>query len=214
MRVTVRTVRPDEITVWQETSARHLPGPGAPETMLTIRDVTARKVLEEELATFARTDGLTGLANRRALTEALDKACGSEVTPTLLMVDVDRFKLYNARFGHQAGDECLFLVAAALDALASRHGALAARYGGEEFAVVTAQAAMPAAELADRLHRAVSTAPVPTDAGLLPVTISVGLAGPGDGDRDLRLPMARADAALNQAKQTGRDRGCVAPDAF
>jgi diguanylate cyclase (GGDEF)-like protein len=70
---------------------------------------------------------------------------------------------------------------------------------------------MPAVELAGRLHLAVSGHPVPTDAGLLPVTISVGLAGTDRGDQDLRQLMARADAALYQAKQTGRDRVSVAP---
>jgi diguanylate cyclase (GGDEF)-like protein len=87
-------------------------------------------------------------------------------------------------------------------------GDVLGRYGGEEFAVVTPEVAMPATELAGRLHRAVSGYPVPTDAGPLPVTISVGLAG---GDGDLRHLLARADAALYQAKQAGRNRVRIAP---
>jgi diguanylate cyclase (GGDEF)-like protein len=126
------------------------------------------------------------------------------------MVDIDHFKRINDTYGHPVGDEVIRTVARRLrDTVVE--GDVLGRYGGEEFAVVTTQATMPAVELAERLHRAVSGSPVTTDAGLLPVTISVGLAGPGDGDRDLRQLMARADAALYQAKQTGRDRVCVAP---
>jgi diguanylate cyclase (GGDEF)-like protein len=84
------------------------------------------------------------------------------------------------------------------------------RYGGEEFAVVTPRSATIATELAERLHRVVSGDPVPTSAGPLPVTISVGLASLDLGEQDLRQLLARADGALYEAKQTGRDRVCTA----
>jgi diguanylate cyclase (GGDEF)-like protein len=79
------------------------------------------------------------------------------------------------------------------------------RYGGEEFAVVTPQPPTPATDLAARLHRVVSGEPVPTAVGLLPVTISVGVACSA-ADPDLRQLLTQADHALYEAKQTGRDR--------
>jgi diguanylate cyclase (GGDEF)-like protein len=167
--------------------------------------------LFSQVRRMATLDGLTGLFNRNHFfSEAERQLDAARRQVAAIMVDIDHFKRINDTYGHPVGDEVIRTVARRLrDAVGE--GDVLGRYGGEEFAVVTAQAALPAAELAGRLHRAVSGNAVPTEAGLLPVTISVGLAGPGDGDRDLRQLMARADAALYQAKQTGRDRVCVAP---
>jgi diguanylate cyclase (GGDEF)-like protein len=167
--------------------------------------------LFSQVRKMATVDGLTGLFNRNHFFgEAERQLSLARRQVAAIMVDIDHFKRINDTYGHPIGDEVIRTVARRLRETVVE-GDVLGRYGGEEFAVVTAQASMPAVELAERLHRAVSGTPVTTDAGLLPVTISVGLAGPGDGDRDLRQLLARADAALYQAKQTGRNRVCVAP---
>jgi diguanylate cyclase (GGDEF)-like protein len=167
--------------------------------------------LFSQVRRMATLDGLTGLFNRNHFfSEAERQLNAARRQVAAIMVDIDHFKRINDTYGHPVGDEVIRTVARRLSETVGE-GDVLGRYGGEEFAVVTAQDSLPAVELAGRLHRAVSGNAVATEAGLLPVTISVGLAGPGDGDRDLRQLMARADAALYQAKQTGRDRVCVAP---
>jgi diguanylate cyclase (GGDEF)-like protein len=167
--------------------------------------------LFSQVRMMATLDGLTGLFNRNHFFgEAERQMSADRRHVAAIMVDIDHFKRINDTYGHPVGDEVIRTVARRLRENVAE-GDVLGRYGGEEFAVVTAQSSMPAAELAERLHRAVSGRPVQTEAGALPVTISVGVAGPGDGDRDLRQLLARADAALYQAKQTGRDRVCVAP---
>jgi diguanylate cyclase (GGDEF)-like protein len=84
------------------------------------------------------------------------------------------------------------------------------RYGGEEFAVVTPETGGPATQLAERLREVVCREPVPTEVGPLPVTISVGMAHHDDGGQHLRELLARADAALYEAKQNGRNRVAIA----
>jgi diguanylate cyclase (GGDEF)-like protein len=167
--------------------------------------------LFSQVRAMATLDGLTGLFNRNHFFEEAERqVSAARRQVAAIMVDIDHFKRINDTYGHPIGDEVIRTVARRLRETVAE-GDVLGRYGGEEFSVVSAQAEMPAAELAERLHRAVSGRPISTDAGQLPVTISVGLAGPGAGDRDLRQLLARADAALYQAKQTGRDRVCAAP---
>jgi diguanylate cyclase (GGDEF)-like protein len=162
-----------------------------------------------ELATI---DGLTGLFNRNHFfTEAgrqvgLARRHGSPVAA--IMVDIDHFKRINDTYGHPVGDEVIREVAGRL-ADAVGDGGVLGRYGGEEFAVVTARPGTSAVELAHRLHAAVSGEPVYTAVGLLPVTISVGLADRHD-DQDLPQLLTQADHALYEAKHAGRDRVHIA----
>jgi diguanylate cyclase (GGDEF)-like protein len=164
----------------------------------------------QELATI---DGLTGLYNRThffAEAERQVRLARQHRAPVAaIMVDIDHFKRINDTYGHPVGDEVIREVAGRLREVLG-DGDVLGRYGGEEFAVVTAQAATSAAELAHRLHRTVSGEPVQTAVGPLPVTISVGLAYRPD-DQDLPQLLTHADGALYQAKRTGRDRVCVAP---
>lgn len=105
-----------------------------------VRDMTEQKDLQDRLASLATTDGLTGLANRRAFDERLAdewaRARRDGTQLSLLLIDVDHFKKFNDHYGHLAGDACLRALGRILSAQARRTADLAARYGGEEFAVL------------------------------------------------------------------------------
>lgn len=161
--------------------------------------------LQAEIERMASTDALTGLANRRAFSEALDRELAVAVRRGepcgLIVLDVDHFKLVNDRHGHQTGDEVLEEVAWALGR-AGRETDIVARYGGEEFAVILPACKAPEAmAVAERLRAAVAGAPCP-----VPVTISAGVAVfPVDG-ADASALVRSADTALYKAKRQGRDR--------
>ena len=167
-----------------------------------------------KLATLSITDGLTGLSNRRHFDDVLRAECARATRVgqplAVIMLDVDYFKLFNDRHGHQAGDACLVRVAQALAAGMRRAGDLTARYGGEEFSIVLPNTgADEARQIGAALRRAIE------DLGIVhastqarQVTISVGIAvqsAPGAADPDALLRLA--DAALYQAKDAGRN--CV-----
>lgn len=165
------------------------------------------------LAALSTTDALTGIANRRRFDEVLDaewrRARRSNARLILSMIDVDHFKAYNDRYGHQAGDQCLMAVGRALAAAAHRAGDLAARYGGEEFALILAPSSPEeAVAFAESLRKAVESLGLPHDGSPLGVlTISVGVAAmvpdDGNGPQDL---LRLADSALYRAKERGRNR--------
>lgn len=159
----------------------------------------------ERLRTDADTDILTGLANRRAFDEAITSLLQGhrehDTVFSLLMLDLDKFKSYNDAFGHLAGDEVLRITGHLLGA-AVRPADLAARYGGEEFALLLSGTdAVSAGEVAARVLKAFRTFAWPHRA----VTISIGVAQSAAGD-DAAALIERADAALYEAKNTGRDR--------
>ena len=175
------------------------------------REVTRSLALLDRAALYdqAVRDGLTGLHNRFYLDDVLPKMLAGhdrDRSPlSVLMVDVDHFKLVNDRHGHLVGDAVLRDVATALDQM-SRTGDLTIRYGGEEFLVVLAGSCAAAAEvLADRLREAVAA----TRGDLPPVTVSVGVAEHQATESTEHL-LRRADEALYDAKGAGRDRVCVA----
>ena len=122
------------------------------------------------------------------------------------MLDVDHFKRINDTYGHPVGDEVIRVVAARLRD-AARDSDVLGRYGGEEFALVTPEtgAAADAARRAAARDVGVRDR-CDTAAGPLPVTISVGMAHMDGGEQDLGQLLARADAALYDAKQNGRNR--------
>jgi diguanylate cyclase (GGDEF)-like protein len=170
--------------------------------------------LFSQVRQMATVDGLTGLYNRNHFFAEADRRLriarreGQQIAA--VMVDIDHFKRINDTYGHPVGDEVIRVVAGRLrDAV--RDSDVLGRYGGEEFALVTPQTGASAVELAERLRQVVSADPVPTAAGPLPVTISVGLADRSGGEQDLRQLLARADEALYEAKQAGRDRVSIAP---
>jgi diguanylate cyclase (GGDEF)-like protein len=166
------------------------------------------------LSRVAALDGLTGIPNRRAMGEMLENAwrrAARNKTPlSLIMIDLDRFKDYNDRFGHVEGDKCLVRVASEMRWALRRPDDFVARYGGEEFLAFPASAPVDAAVgLAERLRRLVAELPIviPATGETTRVTISAGVAGvdsAADGSVDDLI--AHADRALYSAKAAGRNR--------
>jgi diguanylate cyclase (GGDEF)-like protein len=160
------------------------------------------------LRTDANTDGLTGLANRRAFDAGLAQALRENEDVALLILDLDHFKSFNDDFGHQAGDDVLREVGRLLHA-ELRPGDLAARYGGEEFAVVLVRSdAGRVAQVGRRILAAFHARQWPNR----PVRVSIGAALAASGEAPAGL-ISRADAALYRSKQEGRDRLTMAAEA-
>lgn len=180
----------------------------------TLRDMTDQKRAEMALKTLASSDGLTGLANRRSFDQALmiewSRAQRTQTPLSLLLVDVDHFKLYNDLHGHQKGDDCLRAVAGAMAKNALRPADVSARYGGEEFAVLMPDTDHEVAlKIGQRLRDSISRLQLAhgaPEAGAL-VTISMGVATqvPQENAHP-ELLLGRADQALYAAKHTGRNR--------
>lgn len=163
--------------------------------------------LRQRLVSMARQDALTGLANRRSLDEALNRHVEKPEEPiACLMLDIDHFKRFNDRFGHDAGDAVMQYVAQVLSEALGGAGDLF-RFGGEEFTVLMPGVDIEAAkEIAEKLRRAVEKAPFNYRGRLLdPVTISVGIAAAPAGGT-VSSVLERADAALLSAKQGGRNK--------
>ncbi|WP_300787133.1 GGDEF domain-containing protein [uncultured Desulfovibrio sp.] len=169
--------------------------------------------LEQERERFAGlslTDDLTGLGNRRALDQAIQKDRQTNAL-AVLMVDVDNFKRYNDTLGHLAGDVALQTVARMVRQNCARATDKTFRYGGEEFvALLTATSREGGMAVAESLRDAVERLHIPhpgQDTGVL--TISVGVASRDQGDiTHVEELLARADSALYAAKKTGRNRAC------
>ncbi len=162
----------------------------------------------------ARIDGLTQIANRRRFDEYLLLEWGRHIRMqqplSLLLCDVDHFKLYNDHHGDQAGDECLKSVAKSLT-LCYRAGDLVARYGGEEFAMVLPQTNRAGAvRVAERIRAAVAGTALPHAASPVcdRVTVSVGVASmtPQLHGPDARALVEAADRQLYLAKHLGRNQ--------
>ena len=128
---------------------------------------------------------------------------------TLLMMDVDYFKKFNDHYGHQAGDDCLKQIAAAIEGELYRPADITARYGGEEFAVLLPGTdAEGAIEVAKRLIHAVRSLAIPHQDSEVAdhVTMSIGLATSTDSIQDIKTLIEAADKTLYRAKQDGRNR--------
>lgn len=198
---------------WVETTVRDEAG----EAILVMRDITVRKRLEEELATLALQDGLTGLANRRAFDQALDgewrKTLRTGGEMALVLLDVDFFKQFNDLQGHQAGDDCLRAVAACVQDLARRPTDIACRYGGEELVVILGDTGLEGAlTTAETMRARVAALAIPHGGSACAdhVTVSIGVAAAfarSGGSMDLPEGLLQAaDHALYKAKAGGRNR--------
>jgi diguanylate cyclase (GGDEF)-like protein/PAS domain S-box-containing protein len=211
----LRYSRPDGTWMWLEVISNAIfDATGTMTEIVTnMRDITRRKVAEDELAATAATDAMTGLANRRSFDERLasewKRASRSRSNIALLMIDVDCFKAYNDTFGHLQGDDALKLVATCIRSNIRRPTDSGARYGGEEFAVILPGAdACGALCVAEKIRHAVSEqALAHPHSPMGALTISIGMTSmqPEPGNDVLSLIRA-ADAALYRAKQNGRNR--------
>jgi diguanylate cyclase (GGDEF)-like protein len=158
-----------------------------------------------QLAALSLMDALTCIPNRRAFNERIDeeaaRARRTGEPLSLLLVDIDVFKSYNDEFGHQAGDQALYMVAQVLNAGARPYDHVA-RYGGEEFAVILPMTNLAAAHgIAERLRMAVAVAEIPHRR----LTLSIGVAGM-TAQFDAKELIRVADRALYEAKARGRNR--------
>lgn len=172
-----------------------------------------RSELDEARERVAR-DDLTGLSSRGAFDEHLARVADLGVvfgqSGVLFMVDVDHFKWVNDTFGHPAGDAVLRAVAGAIRRCFLRREDFAARYGGEEFAIlIPEEDPETVVRLGERVLDAMRDLDVEHEGEHIRVTVSVGAARLRPGESPERW-LARADAALYEAKQTGRDRFVLA----
>ena len=164
----------------------------------------------------SRRDALTGLANRRRFDSAFASLLASDKaslprTISLVLFDLDRFKTINDRHGHVVGDDCLVAFAGLLGQAFSGPGELPARLGGEEFAVLLPEVTLDEAMIrADAIRHALVAAPVPLVHGCVAPTVSGGVVS-RIGTEGADAMMKRADAALYEAKHTGRDRVVAGP---
>ena len=185
---------------------------------LTYRRETMRSAeiadANRKLDALSRTDALTGLTNRRDFDErfayATDDAARTGEPLTLLMLDIDHFKLYNDTMGHPEGDKCIRAIAGAVAATTGAPPCFAGRIGGEEFAVVLPGFAVEAAAAAaTRIRAAVEHLRLPHPAlgerRIVSVSIGAACLNPACPEAPETL-LGRADAALYRAKRAGRDR--------
>ena len=190
------------------------------QVLCTFSDISERKAAELRLQQanvalqrLSLVDAVTDVANRRqfdrALADEWARAIRAGTSIALVLVDVDHFKPYNDRYGHPAGDDCLRRIAAVLGRTLLRAGDVVARYGGEEFgAILPLTDADAATAVAERMRKSVEALAMPH--GAVPrgvVTISGGVASSRpEMDSDPLDLVARADAALYEAKAAGRNR--------
>jgi diguanylate cyclase (GGDEF)-like protein/PAS domain S-box-containing protein len=185
--------------------------------VLIMRDISDRKRIEEELSALALQDSLTGLANRRAFDQTLEREWkrtlrdGGEMA--LLLLDLDHFKQFNDRYGHPAGDDCLRAVAACVRHHVRRPGDVACRYGGEEIAVILGgTGSLSAMKIAESLCSSILALAIPHEQSSCSrsVTASIGVATAiARIGGTMRMPeslLQAADHALYKAKAAGRAR--------
>ena len=184
------------------------------KVVVVSRDITELKQLEAELREMAATDILTGLPNRRHFLTQLEQELARvrRVEPyaaSVLMLDVDYFKLVNDAFGHATGDDALRHLGGLMQKELRKIDTLG-RLGGEEFAVILPGADLAAAEVfAERLRQKVAGTPATHDNRAIPLTVSVGVTEMKASDTSADDVLARADRALYHAKECGRNKVTV-----
>jgi diguanylate cyclase (GGDEF)-like protein len=172
-------------------------------------DVTHERQTAEQLLYLAERDSLTGLYNRHRFEQELERMLADSVrhghASALLYFDLDEFKAINDHFGHKAGDTLLIRVAGEISGL-TRRDEMLFRLGGDEFAVLMPNAdAQQAQALAERIVRAIAQIPFRFDGQILHISSSLGIALYPSQAADQEQLVVRADAAMYQAKQAGKN---------
>ncbi len=206
---TVRTfgLRADGTEFPTDISIMTADGETGPIYIAMVRDISEQVAMQNRLETLANTDALTGVSNRRAFLERAEqefaeaRRYGNPLSAA--MIDIDRFKALNDRFGHATGDQVLQKVATTL-AATLRKPDIFARWGGEEFICLLPHTDADLAQTAaQRLRRGVEALGVAPAAG---VTVSIGVASLIHGDDNIEMLIDRADQALYAAKRAGRNK--------
>ncbi|MTJ83871.1 MAG: GGDEF domain-containing protein [Telmatospirillum sp.] len=184
-------------------------------TMLLALQTSQR--LQEEINDQALHDMLTGAFNRRAFDDAINRewsrSTRHKTSLAVLTLDIDHFKMFNDRHGHQTGDAALVQVSNSAQA-ALRSSDIWCRYGGEEFVAVLPDTPLHLAmEIAERLRLSVEMAPVETPDGVRTVSVSIGVAERSPVQSHWTETIAQSDAALYVAKSSGRNRVVAAEGA-
>ena len=195
---------------WVIVSAVKMEWFGKPVVMVAINDISARKKMEEELQRLATTDTLTGILNRRQFfilaEQEVERSRRYGRTLALLLYDIDHFKQVNDTFGHQAGDIVLRELAKLVHEQLRRND-IEGRVGGEEFAVLLPETTISeAVVLAERIRGIIENFAINIGETSLHITASFGVTAVKENDVALDSIYKRADSALYEAKNTGRNR--------
>ncbi len=198
----------DGRTLERHSQALHGPDGSYLGRVWFFRDVTERKRLESALRKSSHRDPLTGAANRRYFFERADeevlRARRSGSALSVITFDVDHFKRINDQWGHAVGDQVLISVCASVDPVLRAHD-LFARMGGEEFAVLMPDTSLDSAfAAAERIRQKLEF----DGAGDVAYTVSAGVASWMGEHESAKRTLQRADAALYEAKRSGRNRTC------
>lgn len=195
---------------WVIVSAVKMEWFGKPVVMVAINDISARKKMEEELQRLATTDTLTGILNRRQFfilaEQEVERSRRYGRTLALLLYDIDHFKQVNDTFGHQAGDIVLRELAKLVHEQLRRND-IEGRVGGEEFAVLLPETTISeAVVLAERIRGIIESFAINIGETSLHITASFGVTAVKENDVALDSIYKRADSALYEAKNAGRNR--------
>ena len=172
-------------------------------------EILERIKLEKKIRKVASTDSLTGIKNRRSFIDyvrnEVSRCKRYHCTVSMLVLDIDNFKSVNDTYGHHVGDICLKkFVQVCLGELRDSDGF--GRLGGEEFAILLVETGVEgAAKIAERLRKAVATATICEEADSFKITVSIGITGVLDTDKQVEELIQRADQAMYQAKRQGRN---------
>jgi diguanylate cyclase (GGDEF)-like protein/PAS domain S-box-containing protein len=206
------SVHKDGSTFWGNTVVTALPDQheNVNGFVLVTRDLTDRKQIEDRLVALATTDPLTSASNRRAGEERLAEAFGRwrryQRSFVVLMIDCDHFKAINDRWGHDGGDAVLVAMVR-LCRENMRETDVTIRWGGEEFLLLLPETSRETALVAaERLRQAIEAATVECHGQMINLTVSIGVAEPGETDICADDAVRRADRALYRAKSAGRNR--------
>lgn len=216
----LRFIRFDGKVVIADVGATVIEYNGKPAIMGVIHDITEKKEIEKQLLEanemlqkISNSDGLTGIPNRRSYDEKLQRewelAINNNQPISLLMIDIDHFKLYNDAYGHQQGDHCLQVVAKSLQQTLEGTGHFVARYGGEEFSVIIRDCDEKCTfQVAETLRTTIESLKIPhAHSSIGPfLTISIGMSSFNPTrEASLHDLMKYADQALYETKRNGRN---------